>query len=347
MAETLRDLGVVVDHPAAEHLRGRLGRRRLAVRAARGGRQDARQLHPARAAPGPLRAGHHQQPRRRPDRPAARSTSTSTRCAPSAPRSSTATATTSPRRPAGCAAATVTFPHGDRHGHGERDAGGDPRRRPHDHPAGGPGAGGRRPDRASCSKMGAEVERTAPDTIEVEGRRRLRGADHRVVPDRIEAGTFVVAAAVTGGQLTLEEAPCASTWARSSTSSATWACPSPAAGRPHRGATASTGARAATAPRDIETAPYPGLATDLQPPTCVLLTQAQRHQPRPRDDLRGPPRVARRAAPHGRRRDPIGRPARAGSAGPLEPPRCGAGDRRPAGRRLADPGRPRGRGRRR
>ena len=31
-------------------------------------------------------------------------------------------------------------------------------------------------------KMGAEIERTAPDTIEIEGRRRLRGADHRVVP---------------------------------------------------------------------------------------------------------------------------------------------------------------------
>jgi len=57
-------------------------------------------------------------------------------------------------------------------------------------------------------KMGAAVERTAPDTIEIEGRKRLRGAEHRVIPDRIEAGTFVVAAAVTGGRLTLEGAPC-------------------------------------------------------------------------------------------------------------------------------------------
>ena len=56
--------------------------------------------------------------------------------------------------------------------------------------------------------MGAAVERTYPDTIEVEGRKRLRGAEHRVVPDRIEAGTFVVAAAVTGGHVTLEGAPC-------------------------------------------------------------------------------------------------------------------------------------------
>src|SRR3954451_7067890 len=56
-------------------------------------------------------------------------------------------------------------------------------------------------------QMGAEVERTAPDTIEVEGRRRLRGAEHQVIADRIEAGTFVVAAAITGGEVTLTGAP--------------------------------------------------------------------------------------------------------------------------------------------
>src|SRR6478672_5427165 len=61
---------------------------------------------------------------------------------------------------------------------------------------------------AFLRKMGAEVERTWPDTIEVFGKRRLRGAEHRVMPDRIEAGTFLIAAAVTGGRVTLEEAPC-------------------------------------------------------------------------------------------------------------------------------------------
>src|SRR6187399_2114088 len=61
---------------------------------------------------------------------------------------------------------------------------------------------------AFLQEMGAAVERTAPDTIEIEGRKRLRGADHRVIPDRIEAGTFVIAAAVTGGRVRLEGAPC-------------------------------------------------------------------------------------------------------------------------------------------
>src|ERR1051325_6671223 len=43
---------------------------------------------------------------------------------------------------------------------------------------------------AFLQKMGAEVSRTYPDTIEVQGRKRLRGAEHRVIPDRIETGTF-------------------------------------------------------------------------------------------------------------------------------------------------------------
>src|SRR5215510_6657679 len=57
-------------------------------------------------------------------------------------------------------------------------------------------------------KMGAEVQRTYPDTIEVEGKRRLRGAEHKVMPDRIEAGTFAIAAGVTGGHVVLEGADC-------------------------------------------------------------------------------------------------------------------------------------------
>ena len=61
---------------------------------------------------------------------------------------------------------------------------------------------------AFLQKMGAEIERTYADTIEVHGRRRLRGADHHVIPDRIEAGTFIAGAAVTGGRIRLEGAPC-------------------------------------------------------------------------------------------------------------------------------------------
>ena len=97
----------------------------------------------------------------------------------------------------------------DRHrdGHRERDPRGDPGRGPHDHPARPPRSPRSTTSSTFLQQMGAEVERTAPDTIEVEGRRRLRGAEHAVIADRIEAGTFVVAAAVTGGEVTLTGAP--------------------------------------------------------------------------------------------------------------------------------------------
>jgi UDP-N-acetylglucosamine 1-carboxyvinyltransferase len=126
---------------------------------------------------------------------------------------------------------------------------------------------------AFLQKMGADVERTFPDTIEIDGKKRLRGAEHHVIPDRIEAGTFIVAGAVTGGRITLTGAPCEHLGAFVD-----------AVGRAGVGVVCGTdtievdgtalddpGFRAV----DIETGPYPGLATDLQPPTSVLLTQAQ------------------------------------------------------------------------
>jgi len=122
------------------------------------------------------------------------------------------------------------------------------------------------------SAMGAAVRRTAPDTIEVEGRKRLRGAEHRVVPDRIEAGTFVVAAAVTGGRVTLEGAPCDHLGAFIETMGRAGVGVSCGADTIEVDGTALHGAGYRAI--DIETAPYPGLATDLQPPTGVLLTQA-------------------------------------------------------------------------
>jgi UDP-N-acetylglucosamine 1-carboxyvinyltransferase len=119
--------------------------------------------------------------------------------------------------------------------------------------------------------MGAEVERTAPDTIEVEGRRRLRGAEHRVISDRIEAGTFVVAAAVTGGAVTLEGAPCDQLGAFIDVMGRVGVDISCGPNRIEVRAAPTWGEFRAI---DLETAAYPGLATDLQPPTCVLLSQA-------------------------------------------------------------------------
>ena len=51
------------------------------------------------------------------------------------------------------------------------------------------------------NKMGARIEGAGRSTIRIEGVERLNGAEHTIIPDRIETGTFVVAAAITGGQL--------------------------------------------------------------------------------------------------------------------------------------------------
>ncbi len=59
-------------------------------------------------------------------------------------------------------------------------------------------------DLAECLiKMGAKIEGVGSDTLIIEGVERLNGADHSVVPDRIEAGTYAIAAAITNGELEL------------------------------------------------------------------------------------------------------------------------------------------------
>jgi UDP-N-acetylglucosamine 1-carboxyvinyltransferase len=126
---------------------------------------------------------------------------------------------------------------------------------------------------AFLQAMGAEVERTYPDTVEVSGRRRLRGAEHRVLPDRIEAGTFAVAAAVTGGRVTLEGAACEHLGAFLDVLTETG--PAVRCGSDTIEVDASSLGPGELRACDVETAPYPGFATDLQPPTCVLLTQAR------------------------------------------------------------------------
>jgi UDP-N-acetylglucosamine 1-carboxyvinyltransferase len=51
------------------------------------------------------------------------------------------------------------------------------------------------------NKMGARIEGAGTSTIRVQGVSKLKGAKHRIIPDRIEAGTFIIAAAMTGGDL--------------------------------------------------------------------------------------------------------------------------------------------------
>ena len=54
------------------------------------------------------------------------------------------------------------------------------------------------------NKMGARIKGAGTPTIEIEGVEGLGGAEHTIIPDRIETGTFIVAAAITGGELEIK-----------------------------------------------------------------------------------------------------------------------------------------------
>ena len=55
------------------------------------------------------------------------------------------------------------------------------------------------------TKMGAQIEGAGTSTIRVQGVERLSGADHAIIPDRIEAGTFLLAGAISKGELTITD----------------------------------------------------------------------------------------------------------------------------------------------
>ncbi len=127
---------------------------------------------------------------------------------------------------------------------------------------------------AMLCAMGARIERTAPHRLEIVGVDRLHGVEHRVIGDRLEAGTFAIAAAVTGGDVTVHGISPEHLGAfleildRIGVPYETDAGAGPGEG--------TLRVRSAPAYRaaDVETQPYPGFATDLQAPLAVLMTQA-------------------------------------------------------------------------
>ncbi|HEV2306769.1 MAG TPA: UDP-N-acetylglucosamine 1-carboxyvinyltransferase [Candidatus Acidoferrales bacterium] len=118
-------------------------------------------------------------------------------------------------------------------------------------------------------KMGAQIQGAGTSTIRVRGVETLHGAVHRVIPDRIEAGTFLIAAAMTRGDVTLTDCQ-----------------PSHLAATIDKLAECGVEvtAKSATSLRvrvpgklraaDVTTEEYPGFATDMQAQYMALATQA-------------------------------------------------------------------------
>jgi UDP-N-acetylglucosamine 1-carboxyvinyltransferase len=125
-------------------------------------------------------------------------------------------------------------------------------------------------DLADCLvAMGAKIEGAGSSTIRIRGVDRLHGATHRVVPDRIETGTYAMAVAMTGGDVTLTGTSAGLLRNALDVLAATGTTVEEVEG----------GLRIArdTAdirPVDVTTEPYPGFPTDLQAQFMALMTRS-------------------------------------------------------------------------
>ncbi len=118
------------------------------------------------------------------------------------------------------------------------------------------------------NKMGAKIYGAGTETIVVDGVETLKGCEHAIIPDRIETGTFMIAAAITGGSVVLKRTD-------------------PSTVESLRAKLEEVGAKVTAqgngirveGPKtlkatDVTTAPYPGFATDFQAQFMALMTMA-------------------------------------------------------------------------
>jgi UDP-N-acetylglucosamine 1-carboxyvinyltransferase len=120
------------------------------------------------------------------------------------------------------------------------------------------------------TKMGARIEGAGTSTIRIQGVKGLRGAEHTIIADRIEAGTFAIGAAITGGDVELagcvpEHLGALTAKLRQAGAVVTETAPDKLrvqGGGPLRSV-------------DIVTEEHPGFATDLQAQYMSLMTQAE------------------------------------------------------------------------
>ncbi|AYB40716.1 UDP-N-acetylglucosamine 1-carboxyvinyltransferase [Brevibacillus laterosporus] len=119
------------------------------------------------------------------------------------------------------------------------------------------------------NNMGAKISGAGTDVIRIQGVDKLRGCRHTIIPDRIEAGTYMIAAAATGGDVTLENViskhmePVSAKLREIGVEIIEGDDTIRVIGHKNYRAV------------DIKTSPYPGFPTDLQQPMTTLLTQSK------------------------------------------------------------------------
>lgn len=119
------------------------------------------------------------------------------------------------------------------------------------------------------NKMGASVKGAGTSVISIEGVEKLNGSTHEIIPDRIEAGTYIIMAAAMGEEVRIENIIPLHLEALTSKLE-------------EMGVNIETGtdyvivrSNGQLKAIDIQTLPYPGFATDLQQPLTTLMTQAE------------------------------------------------------------------------
>ena len=128
-------------------------------------------------------------------------------------------------------------------------------------------------DLANClNAMGARIQGAGSPTIEVEGVEALHGARHRVIPDRIEAGTYVVAGAITGGRVRVED--CRPEHLTALLDALYRSGVGIERGKDWIETQPRDIARERLRPTDVTTQPYPGFPTDLQAQWMALMALA-------------------------------------------------------------------------
>jgi UDP-N-acetylglucosamine 1-carboxyvinyltransferase len=126
-------------------------------------------------------------------------------------------------------------------------------------------------DVADClNKMGANISGAGTSRIVIEGVSKLNGARHSVLPDRIETGTYAMAAAMTGGDVVLEGARPELLQSALDVIAQAGARVSPS----NKGVRISRNG-AGISPVDVTTEPFPGFPTDLQAQLIALMTRAK------------------------------------------------------------------------
>jgi UDP-N-acetylglucosamine 1-carboxyvinyltransferase len=126
-------------------------------------------------------------------------------------------------------------------------------------------------DVAECLvKMGAAIDGIGTSTLRVQGRERLEGAIHTVLPDRIETGTYAMAVAAAGGEVLLEGARKGLLETALAALERTGAIVS----ETDKGVRIARNG-ASLEPVAVETQPFPGFPTDLQAQLMALTTRAQ------------------------------------------------------------------------